>query len=330
MQSSRSLPALALFAAVVAAPVVQAQTNPSEPPSAPVAQAPAIGALAAPANPFPPVDKAAFTATIPDADTVSAFVKRLIGYDPKRIWQVQAIAKTQAPGVAKILVLVNETGKTAQDAQPFQFFTLDDGKYALINDVMPFGTNPYAEARKTLMERANGPSQGAASKETLFVEFADFQCPHCKAAQDTIEKLLKDYPNAHFVYQNFPLTQIHSEAFKAAAYSLCVAKAGGNTKFFEYAKAVYEHQEALTPDGSDLTLRDAVVKIGLDPTPIAACAASADTAKLVNDDIKLAQDLGVSGTPTLYINGRPLSIAQAPYSIIKQVIDNEIALDAAK
>jgi len=328
MQSYRSFYAILLL---LAAPFALAQ---QETPSAPTVQTPAsaltpgIGTLAAPpAALFPPVDKANFTADTPDTDTVNGFIHKLIGYDSKRVWQVQAILKTQAEGVSKVVVLINEQGKTAQDAQPLQFFTLPGGKFALINDVTPFGKDPFGDARKTLLARATGPSRGAASKDLLLVEFADFQCPHCKDAQETIEKLLKDYPNAHFVYQNFPLVQIHSETFKATAYSICVAKAGGDAKFFDFAKEVFERQAGLTPDGSEITLKDAVVKVGLDPASIAACAATPAVKAEIDAEIALAQELNVAGTPTLFVNGRGLSIASIPYATLKQLIDFQIAED---
>jgi len=323
MQSYRSLFALVLL---IAAPLARAQQDST--PSAPVAQPPAIGALAAPpADPFPPVDKASFTAETPTLDTVKSFVHKLIGYDPNRLYQVQAIVKTQAPGVSKVIVLVNEPGKSAKDAQTLQFFTLPDGKFAIISDVTPFGKDPFEKDRKVILERANGPSRGAASKDVMFVEFADFQCPHCKDAQETVDKLLADYPQAHFVFQNFPLTQAHSEAAKAAAYGICVAKAGGNAKFFDYAKQVFTRQAALTPEGSEITLRDIVVQIGLEPSTVANCASSAATQNAVKADIALAQDLSVSGTPTLFVNGRGLPLSSVPYNVLKQLIDFQIAED---
>jgi protein-disulfide isomerase len=326
MQSYRSLCA---FLLLFSAPFVLAQ---QETPSAPTVQAPAptsgISTLATPpAALFPPVDKANFTADAPTIDVVDTFIHKLIGYDSKRVWQVQAILKTPVDGVSKVVVLLNEQGKTMQDAQPLQFFTLPGGKFALINDVTPFGKDPFSDIRKKLIASATGPSRGAASKDVLFVEFADFQCPHCKDAQETVEKLLKDYPNAHFVYQNFPLIQIHSETFKATAYSICVTKAGGNAKFFDFVKDIFERQAGLTPDGSELTLKAAVVKVGLDPTPIAACAATPAVKAEIDAEIALAQEVNVSGTPTLFVNGRGLSIASIPYATLKQLIDFQIAED---
>src|SRR6202453_4492384 len=112
------------------------------PPPAPTPQAPAAtqapggssaAAPAAPAEtaaPFPPVDPANFTATSPTKQTVEEFLKAYWGYDSSRLWQVQAILPTPAPGVSHVIVLVKGTGGSAKEQQTAQlsFFTLPDGK----------------------------------------------------------------------------------------------------------------------------------------------------------------------------------------------------------
>ena len=195
--------------------------------------------------------------------------------------------------------------------------------------MLPFGAQPFADNRKLLIERANGPARGAASKELLFVEFADFQCPHCKEAQATVDRLVQEFPTARFVYENLPLVQIHTEAYKASAYSVCVAKAGGDDAFFKFSKEVFDNQSFLTPEASDHTLGDAVTKAGLDPAKIAACSTSPEAKSAVDASLKLASDLGVNSTPTLYVNGRALPLG-GPYDKLKEVIAYQIALDGLK
>ena len=167
--------------------------------------APAPSAPAEPAAPFPPVDPANFTATSPTKQTVEDFLKAYWGYDTSRVWQVQAILPTPAPGVSQVIVLVkgNGGGAKEQTAQ-LSFFTLPDGKFLVADSILPFGPKPFQAYREILQAGATGPSQGGASKALEIVEFSDFECPHCKEAQPTIAKLLADYPSAHFVYPGFP------------------------------------------------------------------------------------------------------------------------------
>ncbi len=173
-------------------------------------------------DPFPPVNQKYFTATSPTLDAVNAFLKANWGYDTTRIWRVEAIQTTAAPGMSKVVVFISATTPNAK-VQSAAFFVTPDGKHALTGDqVVPFGPTPFADNREVLKARADGAGRGAAGKDLLLVEFADLQCPHCKDAQETMDKLVKDFPNARVVYQSFPLVEIHPFAFKAAAYGYCV------------------------------------------------------------------------------------------------------------
>ncbi len=194
----------------------------------------------------------------------------------RRVWQIQAILPTPAPGVSRVLVLVKSAtpGPKDQTAQ-LSFFTLPDGKFLVADSLLPFGSKPFQTYREILQADANGPSKGGASKALELVEFSDFECPHCKEAQPIVAKLLADYPSAHFVYQDFPLTQIHTEALKASTHGYCVAKAGGNEAFFKFSDALFEDAGgAHAGHCRTQTLKDAETKAGQDPAKIAACAAT--------------------------------------------------------
>lgn len=277
-------------------------------------------------DPFPPVNAKYFTATSPTVDTVNTFLKALWGYDANRIWRVEAIQKTSAPDVSKVIVFLTDKTSNAK-VQTTAFFVTPDGKHAIAGDaVMPFGVTPFAESRKALETRADGAARGATSKDLLLVEFADLQCPHCKDAQGTMDQLVKDFPNARVVYQSFPLVDIHPYAFKAAAYGYCVEKQKGDA-FFPYAAAVFETQGGLTEESEDLTLRNAVTKAGLDPAAVDACAATQAIKDQVNASIKLAQDVGVNETPMLSVNGHLLPMTQVPYETLKTIIAYQATLD---
>jgi protein-disulfide isomerase len=226
-----------------------------------------------------------------------------------------------------VVILVGQKGN--KQISVLQFFVTPDLKHIITSgEILPFGDHPYAENRSTLLARANGPSEGAASKDLELVEFADFQCPHCKDAQATMAKLAGDFPNAHIVYQSFPLVKIHAQAFRAAAYGACVAKLGGNAAFFQFADAVYEGQAGLaTDEGATLTLSSAVTKAGQDPEKVEACSKTPETKAAVDSGIKLAEDLNVNQTPTLAINGRLIPLGGLQYDSLKQIISYHVAHD---
>jgi protein-disulfide isomerase len=175
---------------------------------------------------------------------------------------------------------------------------------------------------------ANGPYRGSADKTLELVEFADFQCPHCKEAQANMDKLVTDFPKARIVFQNYPLERIHPQAKLAAAYGVCVTKLGGNKAFFTFADSAFEGQEGLnTADGAQLTLNSAVTKAGLDTAKVDACAKSPETSDAVEQSVKLAEDLNISQTPTLVINGRQVPVGGVPYETLKNIIQYQEKLD---
>ena len=296
-------------------------------PAAPPQAAPSAPAPTGPPT-FPKPDPANFTATSPSKDVINAFLEASWGYDDSRMWQVQAILKTPVEGISKVVILVGDkTGK--QKAQALQFFVLPDGKHIIAGEeIIPFGDHPYADYRSQVQQGADGPYRGSASKDLELVEFADFQCPHCKEAQANMDKLATDFPKARIVFQNYPLARIHPQAVKAAAYGVCVTKLGGSGAFFQYASAVFDGQDGLaSADGAALTLNSAVTKAGLDPAKVAACAATPQTSTQVDASVKLAQDLNINQTPTLVINGRQVPIGGVPYETLKQIVAYQAKLD---
>ena len=320
--------------AFTAAAQEQAPAAPKQVPPAP-AQTPGAApqepapAQAAPEPPkFPAPDPKNFTADKPSKDDINGFLQASWGYDENRMWQIAAIIKTPVEGLSKVVVYVGDkTGKEKPGA--FAFFALPDGKHIIAGeDVYPFGPHPYTENRAKLQADANGPYRGSADKTLELVEFADFQCPHCKEAQANMDKLATDFPKARIVFQNYPLERIHPQAKVAAEYGACVAKLGGNNAFFTFAGAVFEGQDALnTADGAQLTLNSAVTKAGLDTAKVADCAKDPQTSADVEKSVQLAQDLNINQTPMLMINGRQVPVGGVAYDTLKKIVEYQEKLD---
>lgn len=306
-----------------AAPTPQAAPTPAAPATQAIPSAPAPSA----APVFPKPDPKNFSATSPTKETVDSFLHASWGYDTNRVWQVQAILKTPVEGVSKVVIFVGDkTGKIKPSA--LVFFTMPDGKHVIAGDqVINFAANPFADYRTMVQQRANGPYRGSATKTLEMVEFADFECPHCKEAQANMDKLVTDFPQARIVFQFYPLETIHPEAKNAAEYGYCVNELGGSKAFFEFASAVFNGQEGLaTPDGAMLTLNSSAIKAGLDPKKVAACAALPATSTDIEASVKLAQDLNIYETPMLVVNGRELP-PTIPYDTLKAIVEYQAKLD---
>jgi protein-disulfide isomerase len=268
---------------------------------------------------FPPANPRDFTATSPSTQVVNSFLKQIWGYDPNRVWEVVGIQTTEAPGITRVTVLVGEQG-VSHTPSPTVFFVTPDGHHAVAgSSIVTFGAQPFAEVQQKLVEGATGPYRGASSKNLMLVEFADLQCPDCKLAAPTMDKLATDFPNARVVFQVFPLTSIHPEAEKAAEYAVCVAEQKGNAGFFQFVQAVFDKQENLKTD-ADGTLKAAATKAGANAASVSTCAGTPAAANTVAASVKLGKDLEVNQTPTLFVNGRPVPVTGVPYNTLKQII----------
>jgi len=312
-----------------AAPVPQAEQAPAQPAqqAAPGQAVPPAPAPSTAEPKFPPPNPKDFTAASPSKETVDSFLRASWGYDANRVWEVAGIMKTPVEGVSKVIIYVGEKGNPKPAV--LEFFTMPDGKHIIAgNQIVAFGAHPYSDYRAQVQQRANGPFRGSASKNLEIVEFADFECPHCKDAQVDMDKLAADFPEARIVFQFYPLESIHPEAKKSAAYGYCVNKLGGSNAFQKFASAVFAGQQGLsTPDGATLTLNSSVVKAGLDPKKIGACAADPATSTDIEASVKLAQDLNIFETPMLVVNGREVPPTGVPYETLKKIIEYQAQMD---
>lgn len=321
-----SVVAMVMVHGAVAAIAQTTEQSSKAPAAAPAAPAPLhLNSIAPPGKiEFPPANPRDFTASTPTTQEVNAFLKQIWGYDPNRVWQVMGIQTTEAPNVSRVTVLVAEQGVSHGPA-PTIFFVTPDGHHAIAGTVViNFGAHPFAADRQKLQLQANGPYRGVSSKNLMLVEFADLQCPDCKAAAPTMDRLAHDFPNARIVFQYLPLTAIHPQAEKAAEYGVCVAQEKGNAAFFQYMQAVFDTQDNLRTD-ADGTLNAAATKAGANASQVASCAATPATQNVVAASVRLSKELNVEETPTLYVNGRPVPVTGLPYATLKQIIAYQAA-----
>src|ERR1700730_7569825 len=247
-----------------------------------------------------PADKPADAANLPSEATVNSFLQETFGYDSKLSWKISNI-KPATPGLAEVVVVL----ASPQGQQFSKFFVTADGEHAVLGDLIPFGPKPFDPAKKTLEKGITGPSRGPKTAPVTIVEFGDLQCPACKTAQPAIEALVAAEPNARFVFQNFPL-EMHNWAAKGAAYADCVGRAS-NDAFWKFVSKTYETQSDITAENADEKLTAIADGAGVKGADIAACATKPETKARVDASIALGKSVDVTGTPTLFINGRRIS-----------------------
>ena len=160
------------------------------------------------------------------------------------------------------------------------------------------------------------PEIGPGNAPITIVEFSDFNCPYCQRfAQTTFKTLMDSYPDQiRFVYRDFPITS--QESFVAAQAAQCARDQGA---YWPFHDALFSGQLQL----GHAAYQQYAQQLGLDADALIACVDSGKYADEVQQDAHDAAGLGVTGTPTFFINGIPLVGAQ-PMSEFKRVIDGEL------
>jgi protein-disulfide isomerase len=164
---------------------------------------------------------------------------------------------------------------------------------------------------------ADGHARGPADAPITIVEFSDFQCPYCRRAVPTLDKVLEKYPkDVRLVYRHLPLRS-HQRARPAAEASLC---AGEQDQFWAYHDKLFDNSRQL----EDSHLVGYAEQIGLDKNRFQQCFESGKFASQVDADLEAAQQVGITGTPAFVVNGVLISGAKPPEEFYR-VIDAELA-----
>jgi protein-disulfide isomerase len=143
----------------------------------------------------------------------------------------------------------------------------------------------------------DSPSKGSPGAPVVLVEFADFQCPACRAARPIVEEALKKHDGqARLVFKNFPLS-IHQYGEKLARAARAAQNQG---KFWEMYGAMFDNQERISPPVIDELAKG----LGLDMAKFQKDMESEAVADAVSRDRKQGERLDIQSTPTIFINGR--------------------------
>jgi protein-disulfide isomerase len=177
------------------------------------------------------------------------------------------------------------------------------------------GVRVFLEPPRVAVE-AEGPSKGPKDAPVTIVEFSDFQCPFCSRVVPTLKQVQERYgEKVRVVFRDFPLP-FHAEAGKAAEAAACAEEQG---RFWEMHDALFANQKSLQV--SDL--KRYAAELGLAPAAFNECLDSGRQQARWQGHREAGTRYGVAGTPAFFVNGRPLSGAQA-FDAFAQVIDEEL------
>lgn len=156
---------------------------------------------------------------------------------------------------------------------------------------------------KSLVRETSHMTKKSSAKVNL-VEFGDYQCPGCGAAYPVLKQVLeqyKDNENVNFVFRNFPLESIHPNARISAEAAEDAAKLG---KFWEMHDLLYEKQNEWSTQADPTTMfADYASSLGLNVDDFKLNLAQQLSTDIIKADLDDGNKLGVSGTPTFFVNG---------------------------
>lgn len=185
-------------------------------------------------------------------------------------------------GVAALLYTIGSTALSSAAAEPVPLDIPDDA---------------------TLVSLAKGIERGDPSAPVTIVEFGDFQCPACGTFAQSFKPLVDvtfvESGRAKFLYFDFPLVQVHPNAFLAARAGRC---ANDQERFWDYHDQLFAYQGRWFASGNPLgQFIDYAEELGLDGGAFSTCLRSDKHADVISANMQLGEQLGVAGTPTIMV-----------------------------
>ncbi len=164
---------------------------------------------------------------------------------------------------------------------------------------------------------------GAPAATVTVEEFADYQCPTCATVHTKMKEINSLYSGRiKFIYRSYPLTQIHKNAYDAA---VAAEAAGMQGKYWAMQDQLFTNQQAWSNSSEARKTFDGYAeKIGLDVAKFQTDMAGLPTKTRVDADLARGKALAISGTPTVFINGRKLAFEEMDVNPMRQIIDGEL------
>ncbi len=216
-------------------------------------------------------------------------------------------------------VFSQDIEKTDFFAQAAAVFNKVDSSYVLNTSQLGIQPGKYIESLKV---EENDIQIGNKDSNVKIFLFSDFQCPYCKSFHESIvKKIVAEYKDkASFVFKNFPLS-FHAQAENAALAGECANEQG---KFVAYADRLFANQTTWGKTTGTQSFKNYALQVGLNASQFSKCLDDKKYQDKINSDKETANNFGISGTPSMFINDQSVSNGST-FDAIKQVIDGELA-----
>ena len=272
---------------------------------------------AQPATPTPSAKSPASLSPEPGSleAKIEKYLRNMYAWGPQYEIKLGPVKPSPIPDLLEIPVTVGLNGQSDTAI----VYVSKDGKFIFRGELSDMSVDPQADARSKL-HPGTSPSTGPTDAKITLIEFADFECPSCRQLDRALRDLLPKHPEIRFVYKDFPLTTIHPWAMTASLAGQCTAQQNP-ASFWKIHDIIFDSQDLITPSNVWEKMADFATQIGLNVETFRACMANPDTTHEIEKTTAEGQDLNVTGTPTIFVNGR--RIIGPDEALLNQFIDFE-------
>lgn len=195
-----------------------------------------------------------------------------------------------------------------------------EGLYARGVMVIP-PTKHWADKSGYKIPALGSPAKGPVDAPIRVIEFADFECPYCRASAGVSDALMKEFPGqVQFIFKHYPLKRKHKNAEGAARAAIAAAK---QQRFWPMHDRIFA-----TGQIEEADLRAHAEAIGLDMAAYDKMKNSMVSLQVMNRDRTLARDVGAEGTPIFFVNGK--KVDEPTQSAVMKAVRSEIELLTAR
>jgi protein-disulfide isomerase len=183
------------------------------------------------------------------------------------------------------------------------------------------GIKIWTMHKKVQIDPQAARSEGDPKARVKIVEFMDFQCPGCAYGAKYLKTFIAQHPHDIFLQvRYFPLTSIHPHAMTSAMYSECAARQG---KFWPLDDLMLDQQSQWAQlISADPVFQSMATQVGMNMDQLYICLASDDARKVINDEKSMGQSLGITSTPTYFVNNKMVVGAKSLQDELKNYFPN--------
>lgn len=239
---------------------------------------------------------------------------------------VQLTMGSFEPSVYPGLQVAKFTVRLGAKSQSAEVYVTDDFKTGIVGLVLPYRPDFVEELIKT----KGSPSVGPANARVTVVEYADLQCPGCAMFQKFLhDQFLPEYGDrVRVVFKEFPLQiPAHDWSAKAAVANECAYQIQPSA-FANYRNLIFTNQTKIDAKNVRARLLSLGREAGVNPTKLAACIDSKASQPRIDADRREGQKLGVTETPTLFVNGRVIVGARS--ADFQKMVDEALAASSQR